>query len=95
MNSLYAYARLNELEMRELSTYASRYLAMIRNMLYAYAPNTAEDVLWSYASIIHNMLNAHAQWKGDTNTYFYFDNSVMHSAILALMDVCRNQSESN
>lgn len=91
MNSLYRYIRIDDEGSRELSSYASRYLAMVRNALYAYAPEASEETLWTYASIIHNMLNAHAQWASDPSSYFRFSSSVMKQAILALMDICKDK----
>lgn len=91
MNALFRYIRIDDEGSKELSSYASRYLSMVRNALYAYAPEASEETLWTYASIIHNMLNAHAQWASDPSSYFRFSNSVMKQAILALMDICKDK----
>ena len=91
MNSLYRYVHVDEEGSRELASYASRFLSMIRNVLHAYAPDASEDVLWTYASIIHSLLNAHSRCTGDPSEYFKFSNEVVRQAILALMDICKNQ----
>lgn len=93
MNSLYRHVHIDDESSRELASYASRFLGMIRNVLHAYAPDASEDVLWTYASIIHSLINAHSRCTGDPNEYFKFSNEVVHQAILALMDVCKNQSK--
>ena len=93
LNTLYRHCRIDEEGYREVSVYAARYLSMIRNMLYAYAPDVPEDTLWTYASIIHNLLNAHAQQAVDVNAYFHFDNDVVRRTILALMNMCKNERD--
>lgn len=89
MNSLYRYCHISQEDSMELASYASRYLAMIRNVLFDYAPDASEEELWTYASIIHNLLNAHAQQGSDLSAYFQFSDRVVRKAILAMMDICR------
>ena len=87
MNSLYKYCRMTPEDARELSSYASRFLAMIRNMLNSCAPNASEETLWSYASLIHTIINARSR-EGYDQAYMRFSDSVLRDAILALMDAC-------
>ena len=87
MNSLYKNCRMTPEDARELSSYASRFLAMIRNMLSSCAPNASEETLWSYASLIHTIINARSR-EGYNQAYMRFSDSVLRDAILALMDAC-------
>mgnify|MGYP003297694378 CR=1 FL=1 len=88
-NKLYRFCYLTTENSSELSMYTSRYLSMIRNMLYSYAPNASEDTLWTYASIIHSLLNAHSQKNSNQMVYFHFSDEIMRHAIIQLMEVCR------
>lgn len=91
MSRLLFYCQINEESRAELAKYATRYLSMIRNMLYTYAPEASEETLWTYASIIHNLLNAHSQKNSGQNGYFQFDDNVVKTAILTMMDACKGE----
>lgn len=75
-----------------MAQWAARYTGMIRNMLHQYAPEASEDAVWSYASIIHAILNSHAQKFSEQATYLFFSDDVLKEAIYALMEACKNSS---
>ena len=52
----------------------------------------SEDAVWSYASIIHAILNSHAQKFSEQATYLFFSDDVLKEAIYALMEACKNSS---
>lgn len=72
-----------------MAQWAARYTGMIRNMLHQYAPEASEDAIWSYASIIHAILNSHAQKFSEQATYLFFSDDVLKEAIYALMEACK------
>lgn len=73
-----------------VAQWASRYTGMIRNVLRDYAPDASEETVWSYASIIHAILNSHAQKHSEQATFLFMSDEVLRVAIFALMDACRN-----
>lgn len=92
VSALYKNCVMTHEDSVEVASYASRYTALIKNVLRAYAPDASEDNLWGYASIIHSVLNAHA--IQDTSTQEYLNLSrTLRGAILALMDACRETDD--
>ena len=89
MNALYRHSRLNAEDRVELTSYASGFLGMIKNMLYNQAPDASDETLWSYASIIHTVLNAHSQ-QGYNYEYMRFEDVVLKDTLLTFFDMCRD-----
>lgn len=75
-----------------VAQWAARYTGMIRNMLHEYAPDATEDTIWSYASIIHAILNSHASKYSQQASYLFFRDDVLREAVFALMDACKNSA---
>lgn len=93
MNRLNGHCVLTDADNAEIMTYAMRYESLIKNMLAANAPGVSEDTLWSYASIIHALLNANSTRNWGATSFFSFTHQFMRQTILMIMDACRDEAQ--
>lgn len=89
-NLLFKHINYSADKRNAVAQWAARYTGMIRNVLRDYAPDASEDTVWSYASIIHAILNSHSQKYSEQATFLFMSDEVLRVAIFALMDACRN-----
>lgn len=92
MINLTRFSKLDDEDQALLTFQVSRYLNMIRNMIASNASEASEARLWTYASIIHSLLNSHATRLSTYGAYFQFDDSVLREAILAMMNLACGES---
>ncbi len=90
MNNLRRYCFLTDEDSAELLTYSLRYQSLIKNMLAANAPGASEETLWSYASVIHALLNTVAEKSNKTSPFVSLTRDILRQTILMIIDACRN-----
>lgn len=89
MNDLRRYCFLTNDDYTELLTYSLRYQSLIKNVLAVNSPGVPEETLWSYASVIHALLNTAAEKKERTTPFTSLTHDILRKTILMIMDACQ------